>query len=150
MADTGLRDILEAIRNALDATITAAGLPYPVQVETGMLLNPSPPTVDVYVTDPAREFRSAGFGDVAGGYQITVRARVQTADNDAGQSLLISFMDDTDDLCLPLALLSEPTLNQTAASCDLVNVSGHRAYETPDGNAHLGSQWDFVVLPARS
>ena len=148
MADTGLREILdemtEQVRDALTSTT------FPVQVERGMVLNPTPPCVDVYVTDPARDFFTAGFGDIAGGYQITVRARVQTADNDSGQDLLISFMDDTDELCIPLAVLTDPSLNGRAASTDLVSVSGHRAYETPDGNAHLGAQWDFVVTPARS
>lgn len=148
MADTGLREILEEIVDALTDFVSTSDIT--IQVEMGMVLNPSPPTVDVFVTDPARDFTAAGFGDVAGAYQITIRARVQTADNDAGQDLLVSFMDDTDDLCLPLALLDEPTLNQKAASCHLVNVSGHRAYETPDGNAHLGCQWDFLITPARS
>ena len=145
MADTGLRDILEEMVSAIDNVLGETA-----QVAMGMVLNPSPPTVDVYVTDPARDFSTAAFGDVAGAYQITVRARVQTADNDAGQDLLIAFMDDTDDLCLPLAILDEPTLNGKAASSHLVSISGHRAYETPDANAHLGAQWDFLITPARS
>lgn len=128
-----------------------AAAPVAVQVQRGMVLNPTPPTIDVYVTDPAREFSAAGFGDIAGGYQITVRARVLTADNDAGQDLLISFMDDVDELCIPLFVLDEPTLNQKATSLRLVSVSGHRAYETPDAaGAHLGCQWDFLVIPVRS
>lgn len=148
MADTGLRDILDEITTAVRAEL--ASLTFPIQVERGMVLNPTPPTVDIYVTDPSRDFTTAAYGDVAGAYQITLRARVTTADNDAGQDLLISFMDDTDPLCLPLALLTDPTLNGTAASVDLVSVSGHRAYETPSGDAHLGAQWDFIVTPARS
>lgn len=147
--DTGLRDILDEMVSQVSSGLSA--LPWEVQVARGMLLNPTPPAVDIYVTDPARDFTTAAFGDVAGAYQITVRARVETADNDAGQDLLISFMDDTDEFCIPLTVLSDPTLNGKAASTNLVAVSGHRAYELPDGiNAHLGAQWDFVVTPARS
>lgn len=145
---TGLRDILDEMTTQIRDTLSS--VEFPIQVERGMVLNPSPPTVDVYVTDPARDFGTAGMGDVAGGYQITVRARVTTADNDSGQDLLISFMDDTDDLCLPLAVLADPTLGGLAASSTLTSVSGHRAYETPDGGAHLGAQWDFIVTPART
>jgi hypothetical protein len=146
---SGLRDILDEMASSVRDAISSTG--FPVQVERGMILNPTPPTIDIYVTDPAREFSTAAFGDIAGGYQITVRARVTTADNDSGQDLLISFMDDTDDLCIPLALFSDPTLNGKATSMDLVTVSGHRAYETPDPErAHLGCQWDFLVIPAAS
>lgn len=145
---SGLRGILDELTEVVRDTLTSVS--FPVQVERGMVLNPSPPTVDIYVTDPARDFTTSAFGDVAGAYQITVRARVLTADNDAGQDLLISFMDDEDALCLPLAVFTDPTLNGNAASLDLVSVSGHRAYETPDGSAHLGAQWDFIVTPTRS
>lgn len=149
MADTGLREILDEMATVVRTAVST--LTFPIQVERGMVLNPTPPTIDVYVTDPARDLRSGGFGDIAGGYQVTVRARVHTADNDAAQDLLISFMDDTDDLCLPLAVLEDPTLNGVAVSVNLISASGHRAYETPDGlNAHLGCQFDFVVHPARS
>jgi hypothetical protein len=146
---SGLRDVLDemvsVLRDALD------DVDVDIQVERGMVLNPSPPTVDVYVSDPARDFTAAGFGDIAGGYQVTVRARVLTADNDAGQDLLISFLDDEDDLCLPLLLFADPTLNGKATSMDLVAVSGHRAYETPEPTvAHLGAQWDFIVTAVRS
>ena len=146
--DTGLRDILDEITDTIRSALASSQIA--CQVERGMVLNPSPPCVDVYVTDPSRDLSTPGFGDVLGGYQITVRARVLTADNDAGQDLLISFMDDTDDLCIPLFLLDEPSLNGKAASTHLVSVSGHRAYETPDGGAHLGCQWDWLVTPARS
>ena len=147
MADTGLREILDEIVDVLDNGLSGSNPT--IQVERGFVLNPSPPVIDVHVTDPARDINVGGFGDI-GAYQITVRARVLTADNDAGQDLLISFMDDTDDLCIPLFLLDEPTLNGKAASLDLVAVSGHRAYERADGGADLGCQWDFVVTPARS
>lgn len=147
MASSGLRDILDelvdVLRDALD------GSDPPLQIERGYVLNPSPPSVDVFVSDPAREFTAAGFGDVAGAYLITIRARVLTADTDAGQDLLISFMDHTDDLCIPAAVLTDPTLNGNAAMVGMVGQSGHRAYETPDGaSAYLGCQFDFLVTPA--
>ena len=93
MARATMAEIMEAmadqIREALLSVTDVA-----VQVEPRMVLNPSPPTIDIYPGDDSRDPSSAGFDDVAGGYFFTVRARVSTADETAGQDLLLAFMDD--------------------------------------------------------
>lgn len=122
-----------------------------VQVEPRMVLNPTPPTVDIYPGDPERDQDSAAFDDISGGYLLTVRARVNTADTEAGQDLLLAFMDDTDELCLAQALLDEPTLNGYASGLDVRDFTGYRLFEHPSGEgAYLGFQFTTLVLPAQS
>lgn len=122
-----------------------------VQVEPRMVLSPTPPTIDIYPGNVARDQPSAAFDDVNGGYFFTVRARVNTADQDAGQDLLLAFMDDTNDLCIAVALLDEPTLNGYASSLDVRDVSGYRLFEHPSGEgAYLGFEFTALVLAGDS
>lgn len=147
---SGLIDVMTAaanqIRDVLDDVTDVD-----VQVEPRMVLNPTPPTVDIYPGDAARDSESAAFDDIDGAYLLTVRARVNTADQDAGQDLLLAFMDDEDELCLGLALMDDPTLNGTCGSIDIRNVSGYRLFEHPSGDgAYLGFQFTLVALYAKS
>lgn len=148
MSVVGLRDILEEMADGIRDVLSSSD--FPVQVEVGNVLFPTPPVVDVYrlgrsATD------GAAFGDVAGALRVRVRARVTTADYDAGRSLLLSFCDETDDLYLLGALEADPTLNGKVTSLVLTSESDDTAYETPDGaGAHLGCHWDFLLHPAKS
>lgn len=122
-----------------------------VQVEPQFILNPSPLTVDIYPGDVSRDAESAAFDDVSGGYLLTVRSRINTPDFDAAYDVLLSLMDDDDDLCLAQTLLADPTLGGYASDLDVRDHTGLRAYETPNGDgAHLGFQFTANVLPARS
>lgn len=146
---SGMAEIMDAmadqIRGVVDDVTDVA-----VQVEPRMVLNPTPPTVDIYPGDSARLAESAAFDD-DGGYLFTVRARVSTADQDAGQDLLVAFMDDEDPLCLGLALIADATLAGHAASVDIRDVSGYRLFEHPSGEgAFLGFQFTAIVIPAKS
>lgn len=149
MATAGLIDVMEAmadqIRSVMEETTDIA-----VQVEPQMVLSPTVPSIDIYPGDVARFADSRAFPD-DGGYQFTVRARVTTADTTAGQVLLLAFMDDTDPLCIGLALVDDPTLNGYASSVDIRDVSGYRLYEHPSGEgAYLGFQFTAIVIPAES
>lgn len=149
MAKAGLIDVMEAmadqIREVVDA-ITDVN----VQVEPKMVLLPTPPCIDIYPGDASRFQDSRAYAD-DGGYQFTVRARVTTADTSAGQDLLLAFMDDTDDLCIGLALVDDPTLNGYASSVDIRDHTGYRLFEHPSGDgAYLGFQFTAIVLPAES
>lgn len=149
MATAGLFDVMEAmadqIRDVMEATTDIA-----VQVEPKMVLLPTPPCIDIYPGDVSRFADSRAFPD-DGGYQFTVRARVTTADTTAGQDLLLAFMDDTNPLCIGLALVDDPTLNGYASSVDIRDVSGYRLFEHPSGDgAYLGFQFTAIVLPAES
>ena len=135
----------DQIRNVLEnADMT-------VQVEPRMVIVPTPLTVDIYPADAARDSQSAAFNDVNGGYLFAVRSRINTPDFDAAYDVLMQTMDDQDDLCIPLALLDDPTLNGNAQTLDVLDPTGLRAYERVDGSgADLGWQFTCNVIAARS
>ncbi len=121
-----------------------------IQVEPRMVLNPTPPCIDLYPGDPSMDPETAAFGELVGGELITIRARVQTADDVAGQDLLLAFMDDEDPLSIAAAVTDDPTLNGLGRA-DLRFRSGYALYPAPQGDgALLGCTWDMIVLKARS
>src|SRR6188472_507073 len=61
-----------------------------LQVEGLLVPSPTPPSIDIYPGDPFQELLTFGLSDEL---FFTVRARVHTADNEAGQKLLLSMMD---------------------------------------------------------
>ena len=87
-----------------------------VQVTGRMNPNPTPPSIDIYPGDPFRDTPTAGFQDVGGELLFTVRARVTTIDNIAGQDLLLRLMDDEDDISVAGTLMEDQTLNGLASS----------------------------------
>lgn len=151
MAAAGLRDILEAMADQIAAALVDVE-DVDLQVESRYVLQPgSAVCIDLYPGDPAAETEAAAFDDVYGAWLITVRARIGTQDFDASYDVLISLLDDQDDLCLPIALTDDPTLNGYATSLHVRDVTGLRAYELPSGDgAHLGFQFTAVVIAGES
>jgi hypothetical protein len=148
---SGLRAISEAladqIRDALDDVDALA-----VQVEPRWIVNPTPLSIDVYPGDPLRDSDSAAFDD-DGAYRLTVRARINSPDFDAAYDVLISLMDDEDDLHLATAIVVDPTLGGHATDVSILptDQSGLRGYEHPSGEGgFLGFQLSVRVFPARS
>lgn len=122
-----------------------------VQVEPRMIMNPTPPCIDIYPGDPSTDASVAGFGDRSGGEIFTVRARVGTADTDAGQDLLLAFMDDEGELSLWDAIEDEPTLNSLASDVEVQSRSGFVAVPDADGGTvRLGCLWSVLVIKAHS
>ena len=144
---SGLVDCIDQIaaqiRDGLETEV------FGVQVETGWVFNPTPPTIDIYPGDPSRDTDSQAFSDEAGpyggAYVFTVRTRLGTADTTEGQRLLLQFMDDESPLCVAGAVLSDPTLNGHAGGIHIRDVSGYRDYE-----GHLGFQFTVLALAAQS
>src|SRR5688572_2096583 len=99
MALAGLIEIMDEMAAQI-RDVLAPVTDVDVQVEPRMVLSPTVPSIDIYPGDPSRDTDSAAFDDLSGGYLFTVRARVGTTDDNAGQDLLLAFMDDTDALCL--------------------------------------------------
>lgn len=154
MAQAGLIDAAQAmadqIRNAL-GTVQVEGNTVYVQVEDDLVVNPTPPTIDMYPGALSRETESAGMGDMQGGYLFTVRARVSTADGSAERKLLRRFMDDADDLCIAAAIMDDETLNGYASSVAVRDPTGYTLFPDPGGEgALLGFSFTAVVLPANS
>ena len=87
-----------------------------MQFSGRMLAAPTPPSIDIWVGDPSRENEIAAFQEIAGEHIITVRARVGTVDNIAGQDLLLRLMDDEDEIGVAAILMEDQTLNGLASS----------------------------------
>lgn len=137
MADPSLNDIKEAIadqiRDALDGTVTE------LQVEPRLVVNPSPPCVDMY---PAEEF----LEQTAMGYRnrevaFTVRARV-VGDHDAQQDWLVALMDPRSSESVIAALGSSLSVNGSTLSLAVEGPSGFRQYVDAGGQGSLlGCEW---------
>ncbi len=147
----GLTDILEATADQIRNTLTASVTGIDIQVEPRWILHPTPLAIDVIPGTLARDQDTAAFGDIAGGYLLTVRARINTPEFDASYDILMELMDDDSPLSLAGALASDPTLNGYAADSDLRDFTGLQAYERVLGDgADLGFQFNLLVIPAES
>lgn len=146
-----LAKIMNRIADEIRATIEQV-TDISVQVEPRMILSPSPPTIDIYPSDPSDDPALAGFGEAQlhGGEQLTIRARVSAADATAGQDLLLAFMDDEDPLSIVRSIADE-TLNGHAAALAFQSQSGYRDFPDPSGEGSwLGCLWTLTVVKARS
>jgi len=146
----GLQDIITAAADQIrDTLVTANQLD--VQVEPRWILAPTPLAIDVIPGTVGRDPETAAFGDIAGGYFLTVRARINTPAFDESYDILLALMDDNNDLSLAAAVADDETLNGYATSIDLRDFSGLQAYERVDGSgADLGFQFTVLALPAQS
>lgn len=128
-----------------------ADLPDVEQIRGRLNLDPTPPCVDIYPGDPFASQDEAGFGTDIGAYTFTVRARVATADHEAGQETLLAWMDDTSDTSVAVLLEDDQTLNGLASSVYVTGPSGFRHYIDHAGQpAYLGCEWSVKVLPETS
>ena len=142
-------EVMNEMADLVRAAVAGNGVD--VQVEPRRVLNPTPPTVDIYVGDPAKGFDAAGFGDMAGEDIYTVRLRVGITDYEENHELLYDFMDEESPLCVPMAILQEDTLNGLVNSIDITSFSGELLFPNLEGTmVHIGCQWGFQVIPARS
>lgn len=126
MALATLEEIVDAMRDKIVAALASSE--FEVQVDPFRNLNPTPPSIDIFPGDPFGDQASASFGD-HGEIVWTVRARIGTADSDAGQKFLLRLMDTVGDLSVVNALEDDQTLAGTATSVAVEGPSGHRIYE---------------------
>lgn len=138
-------EIADQIRDTLDDITDIQ-----VQVEGRMVLAPTPPCIDLYPTDPSDDQELAAFGEAYGGELLTIRARVSSADANAGQDLLLAFMDDEDPLGIVNAI-SDPTLNGKASGLHFRSRTGYRDFPDLSGEgAWLGCLFNLVAIKAHS
>jgi len=107
-----------------------------LQVYGYLNTNPTPPSLDVYPGDPFQD--GAGFGISSKRIYFTVRARVSTADSEAGQQLLLRLLDVGDPASVEAAIA---TSGAGAVAPD--GVSGFREYleEAAVNGRLLGCEW---------
>lgn len=120
------------------------------EVEPRFVLTPSEsPCIDMY---PApRDSTSAAFGDIAGFYVVTVRARVTMADDESAQDVLMDMTDDQNAICVAASLESDPTLNgwATGVWVDADSFSGLLDMSSP-GRQMIGCTWRVLIGQAVS
>jgi hypothetical protein len=145
--------ILDALADQIRTRVSSSDWDF--QVEPRMVVNPTPPSVDMYPADPARDTETGNFGataeEISEGYWVNVRARCAVVDGVAQQDVLLELKDDTSEICLVQALYDDPTLGGLAYDVALDQESGFVLFPTIDGGAvHVGVLWRFLVLPAHS
>lgn len=114
-----------------------------LQVDSRMNPNPTPPSIDIYPATPFTEVIAYG---ATRQYWFTVRARVNTVDNPAGQDLLLSMMDDGSAQSVEEALRSV----RTYAGAKLGDIEGPTEFgsfgDSP-GERLLGCTWRVALIP---
>ena len=144
-----LAELLDELAATLLAVVGPAVVETEVQIVGRRNFNPTPPSIDIYPGDPFRESPGiAGFGETGGELLLTVRARVSTVDNIAGQDLLLRLMDDEDAISVASTLMEDQTLNGLASSVFVEANTGYVQYidAGQEGAAYLGCEWRVRVL----
>jgi hypothetical protein len=131
-----LEDILAAvvsqISDAVDDDIPD------IQVQPGIMWNPTPPAIDVYPADPL--FEDVSYGPVSK-FRLTVRARVDTPDREGAQDLLLSLMDPASDIAVRNVLYADEKLGGKAENLLVSSPSEFGYFQDPGGGALLGCTW---------
>lgn len=138
-----LLELTAAIANQLEQRLT------PVidvlQVTSQMNRNPTPPAVDLYPADPFQEPDAYGH-PVQQQAVWTVRARVNTADVDYGQTLLLEMMDPASPKSVLAALAVDASFNNTCQDSTVESLSGYIQYTDPGSMELLGCQWRLRTI----
>ena len=142
-----LVEIVEALADQITDNVAAQDLGgEALQVWPFLVLNPTPPCVDIYPADPfseQTEYGPTGSRDV----WFTVRARVAPTDVDAAQQLLLQLMDPRSDTSVFAALISDRSLGGRVSDLLPAGPSGIIVY-SPIGNEGylVGCEWRTRVL----
>jgi len=116
-----------------------------LQVDARLIPNPTPPAIDIYPGTPFTE--AIAFGRTSRQYWFTVRARVSTADNEAGQDLLLSMMDDGSDESVEAAIISV----REYAGAKLGDIEGPSEFgvfrDSGGEESLLGCTWRVALVP---
>lgn len=140
MSDATILEVMAAVATQLEVQL---GPVVPgIQVERLMIANPTPPTLDIYPGDP---FGTDTTFDNGREQIFTIRARVQMADREAGQELLLGLMDRNGTSVIG-ALRSDPTLGGTVDDSLVEGPSGYTEYVESGGPGRwMGCEWRLQV-----
>lgn len=136
MSSTETRSLFELLDAVVDALRPLQDEIPGLQLTGDLNGSPNPPSVDVY---PASPFMQPGSFDVAGDQIfLTVRARVNTADQKAGQRQLLRMLDPTNDASIAALLYESPVT--------VLEVSEYREYPSDSGKSQLGAEWRVTAF----
>jgi hypothetical protein len=132
--------LAEQIQTGLDPAVET------LQVTPRMTFNPTPPSIDIYPSDPFQERLAFGLGEVE--VFFDVRARVSTAEHEGGQDLLLSLMDPAALTSVAAAISADRTLGGAVQDAQAESPSNFGAYVDPGPNstALLGCTWRTRVI----
>ena len=134
----------DQIRDTLESAFSSSNVD--IQVEPTLVVDATPPTVDIFPADIAYGTETRGMGG-RGELLFTVRTRVNPNDADANQVLLYELMDDLTGASVVGALLDDTTLGGLAADVhvDESSVTGFLLY-----GGLVGFQFTAAVIRADS
>jgi hypothetical protein len=137
-------DVVQAIADALEPlTLEIPGL----QIDPYINGLPTPPTIDVY-PDPGTFLERSAMGVGSWEAVFVVRARVSTADQYAGQQLLLALMDPRDTpTSLIVTLTRDVTLGGTVQYVAVEFPTGYGPLADPASEQPLlGCVWRARVV----
>jgi hypothetical protein len=116
-----------------------------LQVYAYLNPNPTPPALDLYPGDPFQE--SLAFGRDSRRLRWVVRARVSTADHEAGQLVLFQLMEPAGASSVAAALFANSSLDDTVDNLSVEGPSGFQVFDDPAAQgSYLGVTWDVEIL----
>jgi hypothetical protein len=138
-----MNDVIQAIATALEPL--SSTIPE-LQVTAGFNTNPSPPSIDIYPAPDTFLERSA-YGEGSWEAVFVIRARVNTADTDAGQELLLELMDPRNNPgSVIIALTTAASTAGLLYGSGVEFPTGYGEYADPAGNGTLlGCVWRLRV-----
>lgn len=145
---TALDAIMQAMADQISTTLSGTASPLIPELQVTGLFNidPTPPSIDVYPADPSQS--GLAFGRQNNEYSFTVRARVTTADHEAGQTLLLSMMDPASTTSVARALKANKTLTNKVSALSVDGPSGFGIFNDRSGEgSYLGCTWTVRVMP---
>ena len=117
-----------------------------VQVVPRMIVNPTPPCIDIFpAPEGFLEQTNFGVGNQHG--LLVVRATVSTADQEAGQDLLLDLLDPHGPTSVLQALMVDSSFGGAVDDSTVTAVTGFLSYTfDPAGGSLLGAEWRLDCL----
>lgn len=144
MPDLSLPEVMDALADQLSDVL--GDVIENLQVCGRLMFNPTIPSIDIYPADPFQEQRA--FGERRVQVFFEVRARVTTADNVAGQDLLLSMMDPRAPESVVAALVANRNLDGTVENVSVSPPSNYGLFVDPGDTegGYLGCTWRTGVI----
>lgn len=149
VAVASLVEIVEALADQITAQVAGQDLGgEALQVWPFLVINPTPPCIDIYPADPFSEQTEYGpVSERTRDVWFTIRARVVPADVDAAQQLLLQLMDPRADTSVAAAVYADPTLGGLVSVAAPTGPTGIIVYSPLQNEGYLvGCEWRTRVM----
>ncbi len=145
MPDASFQEIQDALADQIRTVISddVDG----VQVEPRMVLIPAAVCIDVYPGTPF--YIQIGYGHTEVEVRYTIRARVNTAENEGAQGLLLDLLDPRSSASIVAAVAANKTLTGKVDRVYLEEegASGFQIFQDAGGQGnYMGVQWNMRVV----